>query len=89
MVYGEFATDPCRSLFQRVTAMFSPAITDNANVNLVKLGERFVGVQLVEVVYDHHNGFGLICELEEDAVDHGLSVEGRRRALRACLRHRW
>ncbi|HEY1522868.1 MAG TPA: carotenoid oxygenase family protein [Solirubrobacteraceae bacterium] len=42
--YSEFATDPCRSLFQRVTAMFSPAITDNANVNLVKLGERFVAM---------------------------------------------
>ena len=42
--YSEFATDPCRSLFQRVTAMFSPAITDNANVNLVKLGERFLAM---------------------------------------------
>jgi beta,beta-carotene 9',10'-dioxygenase len=42
--YSEFATDPCRSLFQRVTAMFSPAISDNANVNLVKLGERFVAM---------------------------------------------
>jgi beta,beta-carotene 9',10'-dioxygenase len=42
--YSEFATDPCRSLFQRVTSMFSPAITDNANVNLVKLGERFVAM---------------------------------------------
>ena len=34
--YSEFATDPCRSLFQRVTAMFSPKLTDNANVNLVE-----------------------------------------------------
>lgn len=42
--YSEFATDPCRSLFQRVTAMFSPSLTDNANVNLVKLGERFVAM---------------------------------------------
>src|SRR5581483_3420462 len=42
--YSEFATDPCRSLFQRVTAMFSPAISDNANVNLVKLGEQFVAM---------------------------------------------
>jgi beta,beta-carotene 9',10'-dioxygenase len=41
---GEFATDPCRSLFQRVTSMFSPSFTDNANVNLVKLGERFVAM---------------------------------------------
>lgn len=42
--YSEFATDPCRSLFQRVTAMFSPSLTDNANVNLVKLGESFVAM---------------------------------------------
>ncbi len=42
--YSEFATDPCRSLFQRVSAMFSPKISDNANVNLVKLGERFIAM---------------------------------------------
>ena len=44
LTFGEFATDPCRSLFQRVTSMFSPAFTDNANINLVKLGERFVAM---------------------------------------------
>jgi beta,beta-carotene 9',10'-dioxygenase len=44
IVYSEFATDPCRSLFQRVTAMFSPKLTDNANVNLTKLGERFIAM---------------------------------------------
>jgi carotenoid cleavage dioxygenase-like enzyme len=42
--YSEFATDPCRSLFQRVTAMFSPKLSDNANVNLVELGERFIAM---------------------------------------------
>jgi beta,beta-carotene 9',10'-dioxygenase len=44
ITYPEFATDPCRSLFQRVTAMFSPKLTDNANVNLVQLGERFISL---------------------------------------------
>jgi carotenoid cleavage dioxygenase-like enzyme len=44
IAYSEFATDPCRSLFQRVTAMFSPQLTDNANVSLVKLGERFIAL---------------------------------------------
>ena len=44
ITYSEFATDPCRSLFQRVTSVFSPKLTDNANVNLVKLGERFVAM---------------------------------------------
>jgi beta,beta-carotene 9',10'-dioxygenase len=42
--YSEFATDPCRSLFQRVSAMFSPKPSDNASVNLTKLGERFIAM---------------------------------------------
>jgi carotenoid cleavage dioxygenase-like enzyme len=42
--YSEFATDPCRSLFQRVSAIFSPKLSDNANVNLVKLGEEFIAM---------------------------------------------
>ncbi|MFZ0042245.1 MAG: carotenoid oxygenase family protein, partial [Solirubrobacteraceae bacterium] len=42
--YSEFATDPCRSLFERVTAMFSPQLSDNANVSLTKLGERFIAM---------------------------------------------
>ncbi len=44
IAYSEFATDPCRSLFARVSAMFSPKLTDNANVNLMKLGERFISL---------------------------------------------
>jgi carotenoid cleavage dioxygenase-like enzyme len=44
IVFGEFATDPCRSLFKRVQTLFSPgsALTDNANVNVTRLGERFI-----------------------------------------------
>jgi carotenoid cleavage dioxygenase-like enzyme len=44
IVYSEFATDPCRSLFARVFSMFSPKISDNANVSLVKLGERYISM---------------------------------------------
>src|SRR5919204_1377614 len=44
IAYSEFATDPCRTLFQRVSAMFSPKLTDNANVNLTRLGERFISM---------------------------------------------
>ena len=44
IAYSEFATDPCRSLFQRVFSVFDPKISDNANVNLVKLGERFIAM---------------------------------------------
>jgi carotenoid cleavage dioxygenase-like enzyme len=46
MVYGEFATDPCRSLFKRVQTLFAPkqTIGDNANVNVTRLGERFIAM---------------------------------------------
>jgi carotenoid cleavage dioxygenase-like enzyme len=42
--YSEFATDPCRTLFGRAMAMFSPKLSDNCNVNLAQLGERFIAM---------------------------------------------
>ena len=39
-----FATDPCRAIFKRVQSFFSPDFTDNANVNLIRLGERYVAM---------------------------------------------
>src|SRR3954465_12031398 len=39
-----FATDPCRAIFKRVQTVFSPEFTDNANVNLMRLGERYVAM---------------------------------------------
>jgi beta,beta-carotene 9',10'-dioxygenase len=39
-----FATDPCRSIFKRVQAIFSPDVTDNPNVNLAQIGERYVAM---------------------------------------------
>ncbi|WP_250008279.1 carotenoid oxygenase family protein [Actinoplanes sp. M2I2] len=42
--YREFATDPCRSIFRRTTTMFDLRITDNASVNVVRLGERFLAL---------------------------------------------
>lgn len=38
--YSEFATDPCRSIFKRLMTIFDPQITDNAVVNLTRLGRR-------------------------------------------------
>src|SRR3954453_1074652 len=40
----EFATDPCRSIFQRVQSLFSPTSTDNGNVNIGVLGDRFLAM---------------------------------------------
>jgi carotenoid cleavage dioxygenase-like enzyme len=42
--YSEFATDPCRSTFKRLTTMFSPKFTDNCNVNLTKLGDSYIAM---------------------------------------------
>ena len=39
-----FATDPCRSIFKRVQAIFSPDVTDNPNVNLTRIGERYIAM---------------------------------------------
>jgi beta,beta-carotene 9',10'-dioxygenase len=39
---AEFATDPCRGLFQRVASWFSPKFTDNCNVSVNKLASEFV-----------------------------------------------
>lgn len=39
-----FATDPCRTIFGRVLAMFSPAAADNANVNIGILADRCVAL---------------------------------------------
>ena len=42
--YSEFATDPCRSLFQRVAALFDTNFSDNASVNVVRSGERYLAM---------------------------------------------
>ena len=42
ITYSEFATDPCRSIFKRVTSIFDPHITDNGNVNVSRIAGHFV-----------------------------------------------
>ena len=42
--HGGFATDPCRSIFKRVQSIFSPDFTDNPNVNLARIGERYIAM---------------------------------------------
>src|SRR3954449_12895112 len=39
-----FGTDPCRSLFKRVASLFSEGATDNCNVNVTRLGERWIAM---------------------------------------------
>jgi beta,beta-carotene 9',10'-dioxygenase len=42
--HGGFATDPCRSLFKRVQSIFSPDVTDNPNVNMARIGDRYIAM---------------------------------------------
>jgi beta,beta-carotene 9',10'-dioxygenase len=42
--HAGFATDPCRSIFKRVQSIFSPDFTDNPNVNLARIGERYIAM---------------------------------------------
>jgi beta,beta-carotene 9',10'-dioxygenase len=44
IAYPEFATDPCRSLFQRAMAVFDPQPTDSAKVNIAKVAERYLAL---------------------------------------------
>src|SRR3954467_6381849 len=39
-----FAQDPCRSLFRRAMAVVSGPKSDNANVNLMQLGDRYMAM---------------------------------------------
>jgi carotenoid cleavage dioxygenase-like enzyme len=44
-MYGkQFGVDPCRQLFGRHFSEFSPNVTDNANVNVTRLTDRFVAL---------------------------------------------
>jgi beta,beta-carotene 9',10'-dioxygenase len=45
IAYSEFATDPCRSLFKRITTMFvPPKFGQNTNVAVVRLGKEFLAL---------------------------------------------
>jgi beta,beta-carotene 9',10'-dioxygenase len=44
ITYSEFATDPCRDLFGRVMAVFSPKITDSAKVNVARIAQRYMAL---------------------------------------------
>jgi carotenoid cleavage dioxygenase-like enzyme len=72
--YFEFATDPCRAIFKRVQALFSPRrLGHNANVNIARVADTFLAMtetplpvafdaQTLETVgvvdYQDHIGFG-------------------------------
>ena len=44
IAYSEFATDPCRSLFGRISSLFSPQVTDSAKVSIARVADRFMAL---------------------------------------------
>jgi carotenoid cleavage dioxygenase-like enzyme len=54
ITYAEFATDPCRSLFGRVMAVFDPRITDSAKVSIARIAGQFMALAEtpIQVMFD-------------------------------------
>jgi carotenoid cleavage dioxygenase-like enzyme len=56
--YSDFATDPCRTLFQQLQTIFNPdpKITDSAKVNVGQIGEKTFawGEPLMQIQIDPH-----------------------------------
>jgi carotenoid cleavage dioxygenase-like enzyme len=50
--YTEFATDPCRTLFQRMFTLFTPKFSDNAVVNITRIADRFVALTEVPIALE-------------------------------------
>jgi carotenoid cleavage dioxygenase-like enzyme len=71
LAYSEFATDPCRGLFKRVQAMWSPSLTDNGAVNVTRLGERYLSMTELPmaVEFDPHTLETLNIERLDDEGD--------------------
>ena len=69
---GEFATDPCRTLFQRVKSWFSPKITDNCCVSVAEWAGAVVALTetRLPVRFDPHTLATL------GAWEHGRQVPG-------------
>lgn len=46
---SEFATDPCWSIFGRVMSIFQSKLTDNASINVARLGDDFIAMTETEM----------------------------------------
>lgn len=50
--FSEFATDPCRTRFQRIQSIFRPQITDNPAINAFKFGERHIALSETPMAWE-------------------------------------
>lgn len=74
--YPQFATDPCRSLFKRMTANFSPVFGGNANVNITKVADEFVAMTEtpIQVAFDAQTLETLNVVDYEDSITEGMTT---------------
>src|SRR4051794_28129589 len=49
---SEFASDPCRTRFQRIQSMFRPQLTDNPAINAFKFGEHHIALSETPMAYE-------------------------------------
>lgn len=50
--FSEFASDPCRTRFQRIQSIFRPQVTDNPAINAFKFGERYIALSETPMAYE-------------------------------------
>lgn len=50
--FSEFASDPCRTRFQRIQSLFSPQVTDNPAINAFKFGEQYIALSETPMAYE-------------------------------------
>ncbi|MGK2878591.1 MAG: carotenoid oxygenase family protein [Solirubrobacterales bacterium] len=48
----EFASDPCRTRFQRIQSIFRPQVTDNPAINAFKFGEQYIALSETPMAYE-------------------------------------
>lgn len=49
---SEFASDPCRTRFQRIQSMFRPQVTDNPAISAYKFGEQYIALSETPMAYE-------------------------------------
>ncbi|MDY7083098.1 MAG: carotenoid oxygenase family protein, partial [Halobacteria archaeon] len=79
MAYDEFATDPCRDIFERFFTLFKgPNATDNANVNIARHADDFVAMTEtpIPIEFDPETleTIGEVEYTESDAVDGDITT---------------
>jgi beta,beta-carotene 9',10'-dioxygenase len=70
LVRGEFGTDPCRTVFERVAAVFHQSpLTDNCNVNVVARGDVIMALTETPMRLTFDPETLVVGQLKNDAAD--------------------